>query len=264
MDNLFNNIIIISEIMVIFLIIIFQDLEKKREITYKVKLDIGKILRFIGLIYINLINFIFGFFRLKTIGNIVLQSILSFIMLVIFFYDLIYLQGKKDQYIIELQKDASKKLKILDLFEVKETKTEYNEEKKDQLQDVSIVVNDGQKHLYFKTSKGGIELIPKSKMSDAELRYICHIINYNLEAKITDIEIYIFENKEIYKYSEFIDYRCEVKVYKTLCNFFSKEKVKNVITIGLAILLFLFIFLIVLNNYFGFLDDLFNWFNKEI
>lgn len=122
-----------------------------------------------------------------------------------------FINKKRTPYFIELEKSATKVIKLSDIFEIKNTFLKTNETS---LIGATVVSKNRDDFAieYFTVHpfREKLLLSPREKLTGDEIQYFCNVLNHiKLEfepEKFEEFQIRIFTDSELYKFSNYISY----------------------------------------------------------
>lgn len=229
-----------------FFDVIFKDYGLKHTLLF------NKIARTVAIVSFTVFNFLFSFSKPEYVFQQFFQFIGNSIALEYFFFDFFYLSERKRAYILWMQKIVFKKEKTSEIFETIEASgTEYKKEKKSQNQLFSLVNDENNcKCIFLSSSKGGLLLRPKIKLSNETLMLYAQ----KIEIDIDQNKGLLFCNKNlIHEAIQEYDYGNESKIYKFIRDKLLSKKGINIMKALLLMALIFFVgFIILGKEYFDF------------
>lgn len=147
-----------------------------------------------------ILSFILSFMELKLNITKIMAVGYNLISLMIFFYDSFIKNIKRDEYILILQQNIEKEIKVSDLFQVEGNKAKYNLDGNDETMLFKLVKAEHGMAICREHKDRSVLLIPNENISLDELQFICKQINiywtYHQELPET---VRCFEDKSVYK-----------------------------------------------------------------
>ena len=197
-------------------------------------------------ILVNLISMFFQFEYVLSAAITLAFNLFSFGFLL---YDTLFKQVSTEEYIVTLQNELLQDVPLTDIFEYGENIAKYDLTGNDSTMLFKVI--QGEKG--FLLGKQGKEknelLIPKERMDESEIKFLCEQINiyWTQESKLPEY-IRVFANKDLYNHRKQFVWIPTPKIKFLYSTNFKKRFVKT-ITIMFYILLFLFAIFAALDHF---------------